>query len=75
MTANDVVEIIQLFNQHQIDVYLDDGWGLMLCSANKPGLTPIWISRSSTRMWLGYELCWKGLEIPPEYAAFEMLVS
>lgn len=28
MTASDVVEIIQLFNQHQIDVYIDGGWGV-----------------------------------------------
>ncbi|MCK6627387.1 MAG: nucleotidyltransferase family protein [Anaerolineae bacterium] len=28
MTASDVVEIIRLFNQHQINFYLDGGWGV-----------------------------------------------
>jgi len=28
MTGNDVVEIIQLFNQNHIDVYIDGGWGV-----------------------------------------------
>ncbi len=28
MTAHDVLEIVQLFNQHQIDFYIDGGWGV-----------------------------------------------
>jgi lincosamide nucleotidyltransferase A/C/D/E len=28
MTMDDVVEIIQLFDQHQIDFYIDGGWGV-----------------------------------------------
>jgi lincosamide nucleotidyltransferase A/C/D/E len=28
MTANDVIEIVQLFNQHPIDFYIDGGWGV-----------------------------------------------
>ncbi len=28
MTANDVIEIVQLFNQNHIDFYIDGGWGV-----------------------------------------------
>jgi lincosamide nucleotidyltransferase A/C/D/E len=28
MTANDVVEFVRLLDQHQIEVYLDGGWGV-----------------------------------------------
>ena len=28
MTANDVVEIAELFKQHHIDFYVDGGWGV-----------------------------------------------
>lgn len=28
MTADDVIEIAQLLNQHHIDVYIDGGWGV-----------------------------------------------
>jgi lincosamide nucleotidyltransferase A/C/D/E len=28
MTVNDVIEIVQLFNQNHIDFYIDGGWGV-----------------------------------------------
>lgn len=28
MTINDVSEVVQLFNQHHIDFYIDGGWGV-----------------------------------------------
>lgn len=28
MTANDVIEIVQLFNQNHIEFYIDGGWGV-----------------------------------------------
>jgi lincosamide nucleotidyltransferase A/C/D/E len=28
MTANDVLDLVQLFDRHQIDLYIDGGWGV-----------------------------------------------
>jgi glutamate/tyrosine decarboxylase-like PLP-dependent enzyme len=41
MTADDVVDLVQLFDRHQIDIHIDGGWGVDALLADKPELMQI----------------------------------